>query len=301
MLEVIETRFATAIKKAVTLSKDLELGTGPSSMLPPEKQMMNFISVWGMNMTPAPVPDEEALLRARSPAYVLTMHKLPTTGVTDGINKDFVLPAVASSTVLTEVEAPSGCAVRLGEDYEVSEKPGTTAGQVIRTIQFYQAPATGSQVVATVRGELRTGYVERRLCQVKLVISVWAALKTSSATPIEVDVLGRTVLGAALGVTVDMPDFEASMPTDTRQRLMAPWAVLSSVDRVRETVANAPFLFNRVNFTFTIRGEIELTFVGAKPAPRMQINEIQGTIERLGIPGESLAQPRTKDKFTRKK
>lgn len=290
MLAAIEKQFLDGIKsasKAGIPTTNIKWGTGPGAV--PAKSDIQYISILATGLTWQPVANTDALSRVRAPA--MRYASLTTNGTA---NLQLPTDSVDPSKVV-EIEL-AGRTTRQGDDYFLED----------RNAKFYQTPANGTKAMVAMRDAGLRGYVERRPCEATLLLGAWL---TTSKTLAEADTLGSQLLAGALTVTVDMPNLEAAMPADssTRQRLVAPWAVLSKVDRTRETLSTSSagktenFDFWRVLFTFTLRGDIELAVATTALSASKSIEAIQGVVTRTGINGESLQDSTRKDSFNKLK
>jgi hypothetical protein len=186
----------------------------------------------------------------RGPARHFAVHVWPA----DGATKKFILPD--GDDEVAEVEAPPGHPRRRGDDYRVD------AG----ALQFTRAPAAAQAGVrALLLGTPARGFVERRRCELLLVITARA--------PSGLDGLGEAALAAVLRACVDLPELAASTGAVVRARLRRPVAALLGVTRRTEPVGDAVRACYALELS--LRGEAELHVALGAPDPVDRIKSVE--------------------------
>ncbi|NBD08296.1 hypothetical protein [Corallococcus silvisoli] len=252
MLVALESYFHDALRPAVPDA--VEISTGPSLGPVAEAESLVEVCVSQLKLEPLPGLD---LAAQREAAYFAQVHRWAS----DGKKVDFELPAKALGQV-AEVESPPGRPLRRGDDYVVDG----------RTVRFYQPPALADvAVVVFLRGARSAGFLERRRCELSLVIRAWAR-QSGAADP-----LLSAALAAALVASADLGNLDDSYasPADSgvRLRLLRPVMSLSGIHRSAETVAETPFF--RAEAEFLIRGDLEQLVALGEPEAEGIIREVR--------------------------
>ncbi|WP_223645796.1 hypothetical protein [Corallococcus sp. EGB] len=252
MLVAIESYFHDALRSAVPGS--VEISTGPSRGPGAETALLVEVCASHLKLDPPPGDD---LAAQREAAYFAQVHRWSANGK----QVDFDLPEQARGRVV-DVESPPGRPLRRGDDYVVEG----------RKVRFYQPPALADvAVVAFLRGERSAGFLERRRCELSLVIRAWARAAGAA------DPLLSAALTAALVASADLGNLDDTEvpPADSgvRLRLMRPVMSLSGIQRSAETVDDTPFY--RAQAEFLIRGDFEQLVALGEPEAEGIIREVR--------------------------
>ena len=248
MLAAIETFFRTAIEGA--LPSGVALRAGPS--VGPSTGVTRLVEVSAERFLPMELESND-LAAARALAFLSECHRF--TG--DGVSSDFTLPIDVDGTIV-EVETPPGRMNRREDAYAIAE----------RTIRFYKPPV--ADVVVTLRGARAKGFVEKRFADVQ-----WL-LRAFSETPGDADALLSMAIAAVLAASVDLGDFEGTMPDHSvvRMRLKQPAMAIVAMNRKRITVDDTQFFCSATEFL--LRGEFELTVATGVAEPTSVIEQVLG-------------------------
>lgn len=250
MLVAIESYFHDALRPAIP--DEVDVATGPSRGPGADATLLVEVFASGLKLD---LPQGEDLAALREPAFFTQVQQWKA----DGKRVDFVVPESVPGQVV-EVESPPGRPLRRGDDYTLDG----------RTVRLYRPPAAADVgVVALLRGERATGFLERRRCELTLHTRAWAREAHAA------DTLLAAALPAALVATSDLGNLDAALPADSsvRLRLLRPVASLVGITRSAELLGDTVFF--RAQADFLLRGELEQLVTLGEPEPQGIIREVR--------------------------
>ena len=252
MLSVLEDLLVEALQSAH--ANTVRIAAGPSHW-PTSGQQQEVVIVAAHSLEVKPGPSDAEPESARSPSYLLSVHRWSA----DGVTRDFHLPEDVTGDI-AEVESPPRHPAKRGDDYFVE-------GRVIR---FYRPPAQSDDaVVATVHGNLAQGYQEKRDCTAKLEIAAWAMNMQHA------DELLQDSLSVVLPLLVDIGTLDQGGQSDfaTRIRILKPVAALTRIDRQTQDVGQSDFF--RAIAHFTIQAQLEVIVAVGEPESEALIESVE--------------------------
>jgi hypothetical protein len=254
MLPTLESRLATALSGA--LPQGVQVETGPQAAPPAEGVERVAVSASRLEVLEPKEPQDAP---GREPSHLTQVQRWSA----DGAARDFTLPESVQGDIV-EVESPPGHLARLGEDYQLDGD----------TVAFFQPPAAGTEVVATVRQGRARGYVERRPCRVRLHVESWAADFARA------DALLERALAAVLAASLDLGIQEAPGlgSSGVRLRLLEPALALTGLERERQLAGTRAV--PHALATLRLDAQLETTVALGAAEPEGRIQDLRYTLVR---------------------